>query len=63
MNAAARPEVLSEMDQGKAHYGNPRVDTVLEEFCSNEQASSRKPEGPHVPDENALETGIGGAGI
>ena len=63
MNPSTRSEVLSETDQGKEHCGNPIVDTVQQELCSNEQTPPWDPLGPYVPDEGAFETFVGGAGI
>jgi hypothetical protein len=63
MNPPADSEVRSEADQGKKHRGNPRVDTVPQELCSNEQTPARDPVGSYVPGERAMETFIEGAGI
>jgi hypothetical protein len=63
MNPSARPDGFRETDQVKEHCGNPSVDNMLQELCSNEQPPPRNPVGPYVPDERALETFVGGAGI
>ena len=63
MNTSARPEVLRETDHVQERRGNPGVDIVLQELCSNEQTPLRNPLGSSVPDEDAFETYVSGAGI
>ena len=63
MNASACPEVLRDTDHVQERRGNPVVDNVLQELCSNEQTPPRNPLGSYVPDEGAFYTFIGGAGI
>jgi hypothetical protein len=63
MNASARPEVLRETDHVQERRGNPGVDTVLQEFCSNEPTPPRNSPGPYAPDEGTFEIYVGGAGI
>ena len=63
VNTSAHPHVLRETDQDKEHRGIPRVDTLPEELCSTGQAPPWNPVGPHIPDEGATETFVGGAGI
>jgi hypothetical protein len=41
----------------------PRGDAAPQEHSPNEQAPPRNPAGPFVPDEGAIETFVGGAGI
>jgi hypothetical protein len=61
MNASVRSEVRREADQVKEHRGNPRVETVVEEFCASEQIPLRNPVRPYAPDEGAFF--VDGAGI
>jgi hypothetical protein len=63
MNTSERPEVLRETDHVQERGDNPGDDSVLKEPRSNGQTPPRNPAGPHVPDEGALETFVGGAGI
>jgi hypothetical protein len=63
MNAPERLEVLPERNHVPEHRGNPSAHTTLHELCSNEQAPPRGPVGPYAPDEGAVETFVGGAGI
>ena len=60
MNASARFEVLREPDQFGEHHGDQRVDTVLQELCSDEQLPPRNPVRLSIRD---VETFAGGAGI
>jgi hypothetical protein len=62
MNPSTRSDVLSETDQGKEPCGNLRGDTLLREHRPN-GPPPQNPPGPCVPDERALETFVGGAGI
>jgi hypothetical protein len=61
MNTSVHSEVLRGADQVKEHRGNPRVDTVRQEFCASEQIPPRNPDRPYVPDEGAFF--VDGAGI
>jgi hypothetical protein len=63
MNASERCEVLRVTDHVQEHRGNPSAHTTLHELCSSEQAPPRGPVGPYAPDEGAVETFVGGAGI
>jgi hypothetical protein len=63
MNASERPEVLPETDHAREPRTTPSVQTVPQERRSNRQTLPRNPVGPHVPDERASETFVGGAGI
>jgi hypothetical protein len=63
MNPPERPEVLRETAHVQEHRADPSVHTVLQEHRSNRQTPPRNPVGPCVPDEGAIETFVGGAGI
>ena len=63
MNASARPEGLRETDHVQERRSNPGVDTAPQKLCSSEQAPPGNPPGPNVPDEDACDTFVGGAGI
>jgi hypothetical protein len=63
MDTSERSEVLRETDHATRRRGNPRVDAVPQEFCSNEQTSPGNPVRPFVPGEGVAETFIDGSGI
>jgi hypothetical protein len=63
MNASERPPLLPETDRVKEHRDNPRIDTVPQELCPNEQAAPWDPVGLGVPDQGLSEAFVGGAGI
>jgi hypothetical protein len=63
MDPPTRSEVRSETDQDKKHPGNPSVDTMPQELCSNGQTPLPSPVGPYAPGERASETFVDGAGI
>jgi hypothetical protein len=63
MSLSEHPEVLGEMDRAREHCDSPSVDTVLQEHCSDGHTSPRNLTEPHVPDEGAFYTYVGGAGI
>ena len=63
MFAPLRSEPPRETDQVQEQRGNPRVDPVLLECCSEEQTPPQSPVGAPACDEDALETFVHGAGI
>jgi hypothetical protein len=63
MNPATPAEVLRETDHLQKHRGNPSAHPTPHELCSHEQAPPCGPVGPYAPDEDAVETFVGGAGI
>jgi hypothetical protein len=63
MNASTHRELPRKTDHLEEHHSNPRVDTVPQTVCSEEQAQPRTPAGSFSPDEGPLETFIDGAGI
>jgi len=63
MNTSERSEVPRETAHVQEARGTPGVDTVPQRSCPNEQIPPRNPVGPHVPDEGAFESFVGGAGI
>jgi hypothetical protein len=62
MNTSERYNVLRETDQVKEHGGDPSMDAVPQELCSDEQNSPRKANGPSDLDEGAYDSLAGGAG-
>jgi hypothetical protein len=63
MNASERPAVPRETDHVKEHRTTPSAHTAPQEHRSDRQAPPQNPIGPHVLDEGASETFVGGAGI
>jgi hypothetical protein len=63
MNASERSEDRRETDQAQEHCATPMVHPVPQEHHSDRQTPPGNPVGPHVPDEGAFETFVGGAGI
>jgi hypothetical protein len=63
MNAPERSEILPERNHVQEHRGSPSAQPTLHELCSDEPAPPRGPVGPDAPDEGAVETFVGGAGI
>ena len=63
MNAPEHSEVPRETDHAREPRANATVHTVPQEHHSGQQTPPRDPAGPHVPDEGAFETFVGGAGI
>jgi hypothetical protein len=63
MNQSTPADALSEADQGMEPRSKPRGDAAPQEHSPNEPDPPRNPAGPLVPDEGAVETFVGGAGI
>jgi len=63
MNAAEHSEGLRETDHDQEHRAAPSAHTGPPDHLSDRPTPPRNPVGPHVPDEGALETFVGGAGI
>ena len=62
MNASERTEVPWQMDQVKAHRGNPSV-AQLQEVCFSEQSRHGSPVQPNVPQEPDFQDFVDGADI
>jgi hypothetical protein len=63
MNASERPAVPREADHLQERRATPSAHTVTQGHRSNRRTLPQNPVGPHVPDEGAPETFIGGARI
>jgi hypothetical protein len=63
MNASERPEVPREPAHVQEHRAAPNVHTGPPDHRSNTQTPPRNPVGPYVPDEDAFEAFVSGAGI
>jgi hypothetical protein len=63
MNAPERSEAPRETDYAQEHRATPPVHAAPQEHCLNGQPALRNPIAPHVPDEGAFETFVGGADI
>jgi hypothetical protein len=56
-------EAVPVTDQARKRRGHPGLDSVRQELHLDRQTPPRDPVGPQVPDEDAAETFVGGAGI
>jgi hypothetical protein len=63
MNLSTHSDALSEADQCMEPRSKPRGDAAPQEHSPDEQSPPRNPAGPFVPDEGAVDTFVGGAGI